>query len=253
MVEKYQLTIATLTDDETEKMQGYNYLHLLGQLLWVARCTRFDILHSVTLLARANRAPTRKHYHDLIRVLLYLKGTLDTDIIYRRQAVDHPERNRVTVYADADFARHSGDSSSGRKSITGLIIMYNGFVVDYLSKTQPTIALNTCEAEYTALSRGCSEAIFLRTVQEDMNLLAPGPSVLYGDNTASLAIAKNDMLHTRVKHLDVKLHFIRERIKMGEVEVKHISTKDQLADIMTKPLAPRQFSALKDLILKPVK
>ncbi len=248
MVEKYALVINERTPEEIEQMKGYDYLRLLGQLLWVSRCTRFDISHAVSLLARANRAPTRKHYSDLIRVLRYLKGTMDSGIVYKRLPLEHPSRNRVTVYADADFARHAGDISSGRKSITGLIVLYNGFLVEYVSKAQPTVALNTCEAEYTALSRGCSEAIFFRTMLSNINMLAEGPSMLYGDNTAAIAIARNDMIHTRVKHLDVKLHFIRDRITMNEVDVEHIDTKGQLADIMTKPLASRQYEMLKALI-----
>ncbi len=251
MVEKYSLVIKSLSEEEIEEMKGYDYLRLLGQLLWISRCTRFDISHAVSLLARANRAPTRRHYFDLIRVLLYLKGSIDTDIVYRRLPMEHPSRNKLTVYADADFARHAGDSSSGRKCITGLIILYNGFLIDYVSKTQPTVALNTCEAEYTALSRGGSELVFLRTMLNDTGMLAPGPSTLYGDNTAALAIAKNDMLHTRVKHLDVKLHFIRQRIAMKEIDVVHIPTRDQLADIMTKPLGAHQFKALMNHILIP--
>ena len=75
------------------------------------------------------------------------------------------------------------------------------------------------------------------------------PTPLYVDNTGAIALAKNDVTHGRTKHMDIEWHFIRERVKFGEIELRHVGTEDQLADIFTKPLTGARFLKLRGLVM----
>ena len=189
-----------------------------------------------------------------MRIIVYLRDTKTQGIIMRKPTTQpRPQKLRITAYADANFGMgfKVGDdiANSSRRAITGAVMFVNNTLMEYFAKRQPTTSMNTAEAEYIALSFTASHIIFYRQVLESFNLLEDGPSTLNGDNTASISIANNDMIHSRVKHLDVKLHFIRELINMKHVRVVHISTEHQLGDLLTKALAPARFEKLRNKIL----
>ena len=75
--------------------------------------------------------------------------------------------------------------------------------------------------------------------------------ILLSDNKAAIALAKNDVLHNRSKHIDIKHHFIREQLDAGSIILQWISSADQLADVFTKALPARIFSPLRDRLVVP--
>jgi len=242
---RYDLDIRERTDEEMLQMKDVDYLGLLGALLWVQRCSRFDISFAVAYMARANKAPRLDHYKQLQRIARYLKSTLDIGVKIQKLDDSHPLLNAIVTYTDADFAT----GKDNRRSTSGVITFYNGVPIEYCAKLQSCVTANTAEAEYTALARGVSDTVYLRQLLKEMDLLNEGPSVVYGDNTASLAIGSNDMLHTRVKHVDIKLHFVRDYIRSKDIQLKYIDTTNQLADLFTKSLGSDQFQKLRDTIL----
>ncbi len=68
------------------------------------------------------------------------------------------------------------------------------------------------------------------------------------DNNSCIKIAQNDEFHQRTKHIDVKYHFIREALEKGIVEIKRVDSKENIADIFTKPLGKVQFEKLRNLL-----
>ena len=87
-----------------------------------------------------------------------------------------------------------------------------------------------------ALTRACQQALWMLSFLSEVGLEQSRPLTLYGDNMSSIALTQNTKGHSRAKHIDVRHHYIRERVAEGDVEVKHIPTADNLADILTKPL-----------------
>ncbi|GJS60647.1 hypothetical protein Tco_0655431 [Tanacetum coccineum] len=67
---------------------------------------------------------------------------------------------------------------------------------------------------------------------------------IFFDNTSAIAISNNPVLHSRAKHIDIRYHFIRDRILKGDIELHFVPTDLQLADIFTKPLAETSFTRL---------
>lgn len=71
------------------------------------------------------------------------------------------------------------------------------------------------------------------------------PVIIYCDNTSAINISKNLVLHARTKHIELKYHFMRERIQEKQVRMEHVSSKEQLVDIFTKPLPKANFEYLR--------
>ena len=141
------------------------------------------------------------------------------------------------VPSDADWA---GEIDT-RKSTSGMVFLLNGGPITYRSSTQKSVALSTAESEYLALSDAVKEAVYLKMLLEDLNQTNDEPIVIYEDNQAAEKISKNPVFHTRTKHIDIRHHFIREKVQEGIVTVTGIPTDKQLADLFTKSLGKQLF------------
>jgi hypothetical protein len=107
------------------------------------------------------------------------------------------------------------------------------------------VALSSCEAEYIASSNAACQGIWLSRLLGGL-LGIPTPKVkLLVDNKSAIALSKNPVHHDRSKHIDTRYHFIRDCVDRGEVEIEHVGTADQLADILTKALGRIKFVELR--------
>jgi hypothetical protein len=125
----------------------------------------------------------------------------------------------------------------------------NGNAVSWVSKKQTTVALSSAEAEYMAISATVQEIKWISQLMEELGLNTVKPSTLYCDNQAAIAISNNDVHHARTKHIDIRHHYVRDAIKAKEIDIKWISTNNQLADIFTKPLPRQSFERLRQVLL----
>ena len=124
-----------------------------------------------------------------------------------------------------------------------LFTLYGG-AISWQSRLQPTIARSTCEAEYMAANAGCLEAMWLRKLVSDLGHPHDGPVRIQCDNKATLALLLNtDMQSSRIKHIDNRHHQCREQVELGTITYEHCSSKDNLADCLTKPLPRSSLSA----------
>jgi len=103
------------------------------------------------------------------------------------------------------------------------------------------VALSTAEAEYVAATVVACQAVWLRRVLRDLCHEQEKGTTIFCDNSSTIALSKNSVFHKRTKHIDTKFHFIRELVNNGEIVLQHCRTEDQLADILTKPLAKKSF------------
>jgi hypothetical protein len=222
----------------------------IGSLMYLAVQTRPDISYGVSVLSRFLSNPSPQHMKAADRILQYLQGTKYLGIEYRRGADDL--KTRLHGYCDADFA---GDKSK-RKSVSGNVYFFAGGVVSSSSKRQQTVAQSTTEAEYYALAKAVSEALWLRQIIGQ--IMYSGSDIksvkLYGDNQGSLSLAENPEFHQRTKHIDVKHHFIREHITTGVIDLWYIASSEMAADGLTKPLtAANHAKFVQQLRMKVVK
>ena len=164
----------------------------------------------------------------------------------------------LDCYANADyaglFARSDPNDPKSVKSRSGFVITLGCIPVSWSSKLQTETTLSTMEAEYILLSQALRVLLPLRLVLDEVTTalaLKQDPkslikSTIFEDNATCLALATSDppKMTPRSKSIAAKFHWFREHLCPGQVEIVAIASKDQLADIYTKPLPAPQFIKL---------
>ena len=225
-----------LAEDE-EVVEQQLYQSVVGSLMYLSVCTRPDIAYAVGTLARFSSKPGKSHWMAVKRVLRYLKGTANDGILFRGG-----ERKNLVGYSDADWA---GDRQD-RKSTSGYLFQIAGGPISWRSKKkQGSVALSTAEAEYVALSSAAQETVWLRKLISELKNPPECPTVILEDNQSAIAMAKNPQFHGRSKHIDIKHHFIRERVSEKEIDLTYCPTDEMVADMLTKGLNKQQFAILR--------
>ena len=218
------------TDDtQLDKMDSaYPYRQAVGALMYLMTGTRPDIAYSISYLSRSLENPTMDDITRVKRVLRYIAGTTEMSISYKASSAT----GILQCYSDSDFG---GCRMTGR-STSGVVVMYAGGAISWLSQRQATVATSTTEAEIIAATEAVKEIIWLQRLFDSLQITLKCVPVLQVDNSAAVKLAQNPEFHRRTKHIDLKNFFIREKVTDGTVDIVQISTTNQLADIMTKPL-----------------
>jgi hypothetical protein len=218
------------------------YRSIVGSLAYAAINTRLDIAHITNELARFQSKATQYHLKAAKYVLRYLKTTSSLGLLFTRHSdVTAPI---IEIFSDASW----GNDTETRRSTTGIVLKLNGNVICWKTKKQTTVALSSTEAEYMALSDATGEALWFRSWIQEVFNLSP-QTTLYVDNQSAIILAENDTFHQRTKHIDIRYHFVRERVASGDIVVKWVSTVEQQADLLTKQLPTKQFQVLRDILM----
>ena len=117
--------------------------------------------------------------------------------------------------------------------------------MSWSSKKENCISLSTAEAEYVAAASGCTQLLWMRQTLKEYDVHCDKVYLLC-DNETAIKIAYNPVQHIRTKHIEIHHHFIRDHVARGDIELAYVPTKDQLADIFTKPLEEPRFSYLRN-------
>jgi len=144
-------------------------------------------------------------------------------------------------YTDSDQA---GDLVQ-RKSTSGVLFFLGSNLITWSSQKQRIVALSSCEAEYVAAALGACQGVWLSRLIAELKNEQVQKFRLLIDNKSAIELSKNPVHHERSKHIDTRYHYIRDCIEQGVVEVDHVRTGDQLADILTKPLVRMRFAELR--------
>lgn len=214
--------------------------NLIGCLMYAMLCTRPDLCVALNLLSRFQNKNNKELWQSLKRILRYIRGTLHVCLTYKRNGEAKP----LTGFVDSDWA---GDEID-RKSTTGYLFKLYNNTISWNSKRQQSVATSSTEAEYMALYEGVKEACWLRSILSNIKLNLNEPTIIYEDNNGCIAIANNPTDHKRTKHIDIKYHFIRDKIQEKLIALEYISTGEQQADMFTKALAAVKFGLNRDKI-----
>jgi hypothetical protein len=107
-------------------------------------------------------------------------------------------------------------------------------LVSWSSKKQPTVPRSSTEAEHKALANG-AEAIWISSLLKELRVIQQRAHVLWCVNLGATYLTANHVFHAQTKHIEIDFHFVRKRVANGALQVKFISSSDQLADVFTKP------------------
>jgi len=176
--------------------------------------------------------PREPHLAALKRILRYIRGTLHLGLELRPSSVED-----ITAYSDADWA----GCPNTRKSTSGYAVFLGDNLISWSSKRQSTISRSSAEAEYRAVDNAVAEATWLRQLLLELHTPLRRATLVYCDNINAVYMSSNPVQHQRTKHIEIDLHFVRERVALGHVKVLHVPTSSQYADIFTKGLPSTVF------------
>ena len=208
--------------------------NLIGCLMYVMVCTRPDLSTAVNIMSRYQNKNNKEVWKSLKRILRYLKGSIDIKLSYIRG--DYNEI--ISGYVDSDW----GSNEIDRKSTTGYLFkLFERCTICWNTKRQLSVAASSTEAEYMALFEAVREALWLKSLATSIKINISKPIIIYEDNNGCINIANNPTCHKRSKHIDIKYNFSREQIEKNVIKLKYVSTGNQLADGLTKPLPTTKF------------
>lgn len=162
----------------------------------------------------------------------YLKTTATTGLFFPPNALEN-----LVAYCDADW----GTCKRTRRSVTGYCIFLDASPISWKSKKQLTISITSSETKYRSVASTVCELQWINSLMKDFSINPELPVPLHCDNQAAVYISRNVVYHERTKHLEKDCHIVRAKYKEGFVKPLHVSTKLQIADILTKPVGVSVF------------
>jgi hypothetical protein len=150
----------------------------------------------------------------------------------------------LSAFSDSDRAGNPYD----RMSTTAYILFLGGNVVSWASRKQCSVARSSTEAEYRAVAATAAELSWVQQLLRELHTSLPAPLTVYCDNMGATYLYANPVFHSRMKHIAIDFHFVRDHVSKGLLRVSHVSTTYQLADALTKPLPRQRFTLIRSKI-----
>ncbi|GJW32429.1 retrovirus-related pol polyprotein from transposon TNT 1-94 [Tanacetum coccineum] len=219
-----------MKDEECESVDSTKYRGMIGSLLYLT-ASRPDIMFSVCLCARFQEAPKTSHLEAVKRIFRYIKGTTHLGLWYPKGT-----DIETVVYADSDYV--------DRKSTSGVSTLMGCFLTSWFSKKQTALAISTTEAEYVSAEKACQQALWMKQALIDYDVRLDDVPIMC-DNKGAIDLSKNPVQHSRTKHIKIRHHFLRDNVQKGHISIEKVSSIDNIADILTKPLKRKSFNYLR--------
>ena len=112
--------------------------------------------------------------------------------------------------------------------------MMAGGPVTWSNKHQATVALSTVEAEYVAMSRCTQKMVWMHSWLDEIEIKYSRPGLIKGDNCGAIVLMKNTKDHGKVKHIDIRHHYIHDLLQDNVIAIEHVPSADNFADLFTK-------------------
>jgi len=196
----------------------------------------------VSLVSRFMANPGKAHWQALKWILRYIRGSLGRVLVYGG-ARNSRRTIAIEGFVDSDYV----GCLDSRKSLTGFVFTSLGTAISWKASLQKVVVLSITEAEYTALTEAVKESLWLEGIAKELKIQNEVITI-HCDSQSAIDLSKNSVHHERTKHIDIKLHFVREVIGQGSVIVKKISTDHNPSDMITKVLPNSKFFHCLNLI-----
>ena len=225
----------------TEKLSKYvgekcadstQYRRAIGGLQYVV-LTRLEIAYAVNKLCQFMANPLQPHWTACKRVLRYLKETIDYGLVFKKSSCLD-----LIAYSDADW----GSDPDDRRSTGGYCIYLGDNLVSWSSKKQSVVSKSSAESEYRAMALASAEITWICSLLKELGVKLNSTPLLLSDSTSAAAITTNLVLHSKTKHIEIDIHFVRDKVEKKEIEIAFVSSSDQTTDVLTKPLTYSKFS-----------
>ncbi|XP_071704314.1 uncharacterized mitochondrial protein AtMg00810-like [Rutidosis leptorrhynchoides] len=211
------------------------YRSLAGALQYLT-FTRPDITYAVHQLCLFMHDPREPHFNARKRVLRYVRGTVDNGL-----QIFPSSTSKLIAYSDADW----GGCLDTRRSTSGYCVFLGDNLLFWSSKRQATVSRSSTEAEYRAVANAVAETCWIRNLLRELHSPLSHVTLVYCDNVSAVYLSNNLVQHQRTKHIEIGIHFVRDKVATGDIYVLHVPTTSQYADIFTKGLPTQLFTDFK--------
>jgi hypothetical protein len=214
------------TSSDTPYEDPSLYQNLVGALQYLI-FTRPGISYVVQQVYLHMHAPHTKHMLALKRILRYVQGTLHFGLHLSPSPI-----TKLISYTDADW----GGCPDTRRSTSGYCVFLGDNLISWSSKRQPTLSRSSAEAEYRGVANVVSESCWIHNLLPELHFPIPQATLVYSDNVSAIYLSGNPVQHQRTKHIEMDIHFVREKVARGQARVLHVPSRHQIANIFIKRL-----------------
>ncbi|XP_016737763.1 uncharacterized mitochondrial protein AtMg00810-like [Gossypium hirsutum] len=211
------------------------YRSIVGALQYVV-ITRPDVAFAVNKVCQFMHRPLDVHFKAVKRILRYLHGTLDHGLRFTKCS-----KLLLEGFSDASWGADVDD----RRSTSGYCVFLGRNLVFWSSRKQQVVSRSTAEVEYRSLAHVIVEMVWIQSLLTELCVSHYGKALVWCDSFATVAVAGNPVQHSKFKHVELDLFFVREKVAQGLFQVGHIPSQEQVADILTKPLSAVLFKKFK--------
>ena len=233
-----------LTKNKGQGISKLEYSRIVGNLMYIMNCTRPDIAYFVIKLSGYTSNPGEDHWKALVRVLRYLKYTINYGLHYTRYPAV------LEGYSDANWISNTKDT----KSTSGYVFTFGGAVVSWKSSKRTCIARSIMESKFISLDKA-GEVEWLCHFLEDMPMwMKTVPSIyIHCDSKSAIGRARSHMYNSKSQHIRRRHNTVRQLLSNGIISIDFIKSKENIADPLTKCLSREQVNCLsKEMGLKPM-
>lgn len=226
-------TKTKLADNDGKPISDPSLYRSLAGALQYLTFTRPDISYAVQQVCLFMHDPREPHFAALKRILRYIKGTISHGLQLNKSSTTD-----LVAYSDADWA----GCPSTRRSTSGYCVFLGDSLIAWSAKRQQTVSRSSAEAEYRGVANAVAETTWLRNLLLELGCPLTKATIVYCDNISAVYLSSNPVHHQRTKHVEIDIHFVRERVSLGHVRVLHVPSHLQYADIFTKGLPTPLFT-----------
>ncbi|XP_022031758.1 uncharacterized mitochondrial protein AtMg00810-like [Helianthus annuus] len=211
------------------------YRSLAGALQYLT-FTHPDLSYAVQQVCLFMHEPRDTHFAFMKCIIRYLQGTIDYGIrIVRSDSHD------LVAYSDADW----DGCPDSRRFTSGYCVFLGDNLISWFAKRQPTVSRSSAEAEYRGVANAVAEMTWIRNLLFELHTPLSRASVVFCDNVSAVYLSNNPVQHQRTKHIEIDIHFVREKVRLGHIKVLHVPSSMQYADIFTKGLSRELFQSFR--------
>jgi hypothetical protein len=222
------------------KLQRFDeklYKTLIGCLMYLT-ATRLDIMNATSVLSRYMHCANELHFQTAKRIAKYIEGTIGYGLRFCQV-----KNFTLHDYSDSDWASCVDDM----RSTSGYYYSFSSTIFSWSSKKQEVIAQSTAEAKHIVVVAAVNQALWIRKLMTNLQMEQKESTQILIYNQTAISIARNPMFHGKTKHFKLKLYFLLDVQREGEIKLVYCKTENQNIDILTKTLPKAKYKFFKQM------